>query len=434
MTLKKRFFLLIIGTVLIPNIIVILIVGFSFGGLRNIRTLHTQMRKYHEIINLLEKPVEKKDLYARLSTFPPQMNYYVMDMGRHLLNTSDRTGCLADILSRDRMFQVIAFTFTDGEKAILFVYSPVLEKYSLLQSTPLQMIAPLLLLSVLTILSFFVIKSINTSLKKIEEATRKVAEGSYDVELPVKGTDSIASLSRSFNIMVEKVREEYSRRSRFFMGVSHDLKTPLASISGYADAILEGYADDKELLDKYAGIIKNKSQLLLDRIYHLIEFVRLETGEWKMSFKDVALHKFLSEIIDTASVDAEVYHYKFESDISIKGETTVLMDIELVQRSFDNIIHNAFRYAAEGTVIRIEAEETDKAVIISVTNQGRGISESDLPYLFEPFFRGSSSRNEEGFGLGLANVAAVIKSHGWKIDVDSVPGGTTTFTIIIPLS
>ena len=311
---------------------------------------------------------------------------------------------------------------------------PALEHFALARQTPFQLVAPLVLLSVLSLLSLIVIRSINSSLKKIEEATRKVAEGNYDFELPVRGNDSIASLSRSFNIMIEKVREEYSRRARFFMGVSHDLKTPLASISGYADAILEGYADSKESLDKYAGIIKDKSGLLLDRVYHLIDFVKLETGEWKISFQDTPLKKFLLGIIDAASVDAELYHYTFESKIFIPDSVVVPMDTGLVRRSFDNIIHNAFRYAEEGTRIKITAEEGNGGITISIANRGKGIPEEDLHYIFEPFYRGSSTRNEDGFGLGLANVASVIKSHGWEISVTSVPGGITTFTIFVPLS
>lgn len=433
MSLKTRFFLLILGTVLIPNIIIITMVGFSFGGFQNIRALHTQMNNYHLLSEMLKKPVVDKDLYRFLDNLPSDIDYYIMNGNHKVLHSSTGKNDLNNALLKDRKLQALVVSFIDGTRAILLIHLPVFEDYTLLRSTPLRIIAPLLLLSVFTLLSFGVIRSINISLRRIEEATRKVADGSFDFELPVKGNDSIASLSRSFNIMVHEVKEGYSRRSRFFMGVSHDLKTPLSSISGYADAILEGYADDTETLYKYAGIIKDKSGLLLDRIYHLIEFVKLETGEWKVSFKDILLKNFLSEIVDAASVDAQLYNYTFETDIRIRDWISVSMDRELVRRIFDNIIHNAFRYSFEGSAINFNADETDGTVTISIMNRGKGIPENDLNYIFEPFYRGSSSRNEEGFGLGLANVASVIKSHGWKIDVESVPDETTTFTIEIPL-
>jgi len=329
--------------------------------------------------------------------------------------------------------EAIPFRFKGGNGAVLFLYSPMFEKYAILQNTPFQIIAPLILLSVLTILSLGVIRSINNSLKRIEEATRKVAQGYYDFELPVKGNDSIASLSRSFNTMVKQVREEYSRRSRFFMGVSHDLKTPLASIGGYADAILEGYAEDRETLQKYAGIIKEKSQLLLDRITHLIRFVKLETGDWRTTFRDVNMKSFLDEIAESAAVDAELYGYGFVRDIDLPDSLTVPMDEKLVKRSFENIVNNAFRYAYKNSIIELKSYTEDGKVYVIFSNHGRGIAEKDINYIFEPFYRGSSSRNEDGFGLGLANVAAVIKSHKWKIAVDSVQEGKTSFIITIPV-
>lgn len=433
MSLKTRFFLLILGTVLIPNIIIITMVGFSFGGLQHIRTLHTQMKSYYLLSEMLKKPVAHKDLYRFLDDLPSDLDYYIMNGSHKVLHSSTGNSDLNNALQKDRKLQVLVVSYKDGTRAILLIHLPVFEDYTLLRSTPLGIIAPLLLLSVFTLLSLGVIRSINISLRRIEEATRKVADGSFDFELPVKGNDSIASLSRSFNIMVHEVKEGYARRSRFFMGVSHDLKTPLSSISGYADAILEGYADNTETLYKYVRIIKDKSGLLLDRIYHLIDFVRLETGDWKVSFKDILVKNFLSEIVDAASVDAELYKYTFESNIRIREEVSVSMDRELVSRIFDNIIHNAFRYSFEGSAINFNAVEADGSITISIMNRGKGIPENDLKYIFEPFYRGSSSRNEEGFGLGLANVASVIKSHGWKIDVESVPGETTTFTIVIPL-
>ena len=433
MSLKTRFMLLILGTVLIPNVIIILIVGLSFGGIQNIRALHVQMSMYHTLNTMLQEPVDSEKLYSFLDALPREIDYYILDGNKQILKSSIGKDNLQAVITNDRKLQALVFSFKNRGNALLLIHLPVFEKYALLRNTPFQIIAPLLLLSVLTLLSLGVIRSINISLKRIEEATRKVAEGRYDIELPVKGNDSIASLSRSFNLMVHEVKEEYSRRSRFFMGVSHDLKTPLASISGYADAIIAGYAEDKDTLDKYAGIIKSKSSLLLDRIFHLIEFVKLETGDWKSSFRKVLLKNFLSELLDTASVDAELYKYTLEVTLKVPNDLSVLMDEELIRRVFDNIIHNAFRYAYKESTITVTAEVSGMCALLSITNSGKGIPKKDLNYIFEPSYRGSATRNEDGFGLGLATVASVIKSHGWKITVDSVPGKETSFKIIIPL-
>lgn len=108
-------------------------------------------------------------------------------------------------------------------------------------------------------------------------------------------------------------------------------------------------------MQKYTGIIKSKSQLLLERITHLIQFVKLETGDWQSSLKSVHFKKFIDEIVDVTVLDAELYGHKFTADVDIPEDLTVYMDEELVRRSLDNIIHNAFRYAEENSVIEFRA-------------------------------------------------------------------------------
>ncbi len=423
MSLKTRFLLLIIGTVFIPNIIIVTMVGFSFGGVKNIREFHAQLQTYHDLSEMVKKPVERGVLDTFLIDLPLECSYTILDSNSSSYQT----------LKNGRKLQAFFFSFTDGTDALLLTYFPVFEEYTMFRNTPFQILAPLSLLSVLTILSLGVIRSINASLHRIEEATRKLSSGQYDIELPVKGNDSIASLSRSFNLMAKEVKEDNARRSRFFMGVSHDLKTPLASISGYADAILEGYAEDSKTLDKYAGIIKAKSSLLLDRINQLISFIQLETEDWKESFRQVQLREFLVEFAEAASLDAEIAHRSLVTDIIVPGDRQILMDPQLVRRALDNIIHNALRYSFKDSAALFKAAEVPEGIRISIANNGEGIPEEDLSYVFEPFYRGSSARNEEGFGLGLANVASIIKSHGWKINVTSVSGGETEFVVLIPL-
>ncbi|MCK5200492.1 MAG: HAMP domain-containing histidine kinase, partial [Spirochaetales bacterium] len=311
---------------------------------------------------------------------------------------------------------------------------PLADKYSIFRNSPFRFIFPLVLFSVITILSLFLIRSINSSLRKIEEATRKVAEGDFEFELKAKGNDSIASLTRSFNIMRLKVKDEYDRRARFFMAVSHDLKTPLASISGYADAVLEGYAGDKETLYKYMEIIRSKTNLLSERISHLIHFVKLETLDWQSSFEIVPLNDFISKLTDSFEVEAGIYNYKFEYNPEISLELEVSMDRELVTRSFENLMHNAYRYSYSESLISFSIHEEDGEVVICIVNRGEGIGKEELPHIFEPFYRGSKGRNDDGFGLGLANVAAVIKSHGWEIYAESELKKETLFTIRIPIA
>lgn len=436
MNLKIRFLLLIIGTFFIPNILIMMIVWLSFGSVENVRNTHNQFAQYYRLYEHISKEVDRDEFSVFIRNLPSGMNARLFDsegqrghaIFTDLIEKNKNTG------EQKLTLEALTVSFKDRTSAVLIINRPLADKYSIFRNKPFPFIFPFILFSVITILSLFLIRSINQSLKKIEEATRKVAEGDFEFELKAKGNDSIASLTRSFNIMRLKVKEEYDRRSRFFMGVSHDLKTPLTSISGYADAILEGYAGDKETLYKYMEIIRSKTNILSERISHLIHFVKLETRDWKSTLEFVPLKRFLLKLADSFGVEADIYNFNFESSLEIPEELGINMDRELVTRSFENLMHNAYRYSYPESLITLSVHREGGEVIICIVNRGEGIYQEELSNIFEPFYRGTGGRNDDGFGLGLANVAAVIKSHGWEIYAESELKKETVFTIKIPLA
>ncbi|MCK5153042.1 MAG: HAMP domain-containing histidine kinase [Spirochaetales bacterium] len=435
MNLKVRFLLLIIGSFFIPNILIMLILWLSFGGVDNMRSTHDQFDQYYRLYEYISTDTDRDTFLGFIENLPDGMN-------ARLLDSEKQNGQLifTELIEENKYnednkitLEALAVSFQDGTASVLVINRPLADKYSIFRNSPFRFMFPFVLFSVVTVLSLFLIRSINSSLRKIEEATRKVAEGDFDFELKAKGNDSIASLTRSFNIMRLKVQDEYDRRARFFMGVSHDLKTPLASISGYADAVLEGYAEDKETLDKYMAIIKDKSTILKERISHLINFVKLENGDWKTSLEPVKLKPFISALSNSFSIEAGIYKFNYISKIDLDDNISIDMDQELVTRSMENLMHNAFRYSYTGSIISFTVYKETGYILLGISNQSEGIPEDEIPNIFEPFYRGSKGRNDEGFGLGLANVAAVIKSHGWEITVESDLKKETTFTIKIPI-
>ncbi|RLD33006.1 MAG: hypothetical protein DRI73_06190 [Bacteroidetes bacterium] len=435
MNLKVRFLLLIIGSFFIPNILIMMILWLSFGGVDNMRSTHDQFDQYYRLYEYINTEVDRSDFTEFVMALPVEMNARILD-------SEIKNGyiIITELIEDNRnnenskiTLEVLTVSFSDKTASVLVINRPLADKYSIFRNSPFRFIFPFILFSVVTILSLFIIRSINNSLRKIEEAMRKVAEGDFEFELKAKGNDSIASLTRSFNIMRLKVQDEYDRRARFFMAVSHDLKTPLASISGYSDAVLEGYAEDKETLEKYMSIIKDKSTILKERISHLINFVKLENGDWKTSLEPVEFESFVSELSNSFSIEADIYKFEFISKIELNKNIFVDMDRELVVRSMENLMHNAFRYSYPESIISFSVYKEAGNFILKISNQSEGIPEEELPNIFEPFYRGSKGRNDEGFGLGLANVAAVIKSHGWKIFVESEIKKETVFTIKIPI-
>jgi signal transduction histidine kinase len=293
------------------------------------------------------------------------------------------------------------------------------------------MILVLSVLGFMILMSVIIIRSINVSIARLEEGTRRISEGDLDFELQARGNDRIASLTRSFEHMRRRVREETATRSRFIMAVSHDLKTPLSSITGYLDAIGDGIASDPQQLEKYLAIIRDKAGLLGSRISQLIDYVKLDTADWRRSRESIPLAAFLNEAMTVFHTEAEVRGFGFDSSVNIGAGITVSMDGDLVYRALENLVQNAFRYGEASSTISFRAAAEDSLIILQITNRGKAIPPEDLPFIFEPFFRGTRARREGGFGLGLSVVKSVVTSHGWKIAAAS-NDGETSFIIAIP--
>ena len=292
---------------------------------------------------------------------------------------------------------------------------------------------PVVFVLITSIGSTLIIRSLNSSTRKLEEATRRIAEGDLDFDLhPDEGRDRIASLTRSFDQMRLQLKEQLDRSSRFLMGISHDLKTPLASISGYVDAINDGFADDEEKLQRYMSIIATKTQLLESRISALIDYAKQETRDWKTTLERVALRPFLAEFASIVEVEAQARGFLLEAEIDIDSSAIADMDADMVTRALDNLAENAFAYATPGSTIRFAAKRSGESLQVVIENEGPGIDPDDLPHVFDPLYRASASRQGKGFGLGLSIVKSVITSHGWEIAVQSTAGETTSFTIAIP--
>jgi signal transduction histidine kinase len=283
-----------------------------------------------------------------------------------------------------------------------------------------------------SLMSFFILRSLNGSIQSLEGATRRIAEGDLDFELPARGNDQISSLTRSFDSMRLALKEEYARRSRFIMGVSHDLRTPLGLIQGYVEAIADGYAVDPEAQKKYLSIILDKTRSLEGMVGDLIEFVRMETGQWRMTHRDVPARQFLMEIARRFTEDATILKREFGWSIDVPEDVTVRMDAGLVTRAMENLIGNSIRYTPENGKISLSAVLEGDSVVLSISDTGIGIPAEDLSRIYDPFYRGTNSRREQGFGLGLTTVKSILESHGWNIAVKSEIGMGTTFTLRMP--
>jgi signal transduction histidine kinase len=310
---------------------------------------------------------------------------------------------------------------------------------------PCPMVSTITLVAVLVIfaifMSLFIARSITKSVLVLEDAARRIAAGDQDLTVDVRGSaamrpNEITSLISSLNHLRDALKENENRRCRFIMGVTHDLKTPLALIRGYTEALKDGVTGDPASRGNATDIIISKADQLEDMINDLLEFVRMDTGEWRSRLQKVNMGEFLNDFTRRISLDAELLRHHIMTDIRLPPSLFVSLDERFVVRALENLVNNAVRYTPDGTTVRLGAAADENAIRVTVSDNGPGISKADLPHVFEMFYRGSASRREEGLGIGLSIVKWVVASHGWSITVRSeqnIEDAETCFTITIPL-
>jgi signal transduction histidine kinase len=291
----------------------------------------------------------------------------------------------------------------------------------------------LLLFSGTAIGTVILLMRMKKHLTTLSEAASRIAHGDLNFKITLNGGDEIGSLSRDFERMRAALREETDRRSRFLMAASHDLKTPLTSIKGYIEAMSDGLAEDPRVRREYLNILSEKSRLLEERLSELLDFGMMETGEWRLRLEKIDLGEFLRAVCEEFRIDAGLKAKSFDYRLELEERYVVPADPLLFARVLENLVGNAMRYTREGDRIALSAslsEEKDAAVV-AVEDTGPGIDPRELPHIFDPLFRGTRTRNEPGFGLGLSIVKSIVEAHGWDISVSSESGKGTRFTLTL---
>ena len=275
-------------------------------------------------------------------------------------------------------------------------------------------------------------RSIAKSVTVLEDAAKRVTRGELDKPIEVRGSNEVISLTKSLNELRLAVLENQNRQARFIMGISHDLKTPLALIRGYVEALYDEIPSSPEERRQYAEIILKKADDLEALINDLIDFTKVDTGEWRNTWQNVNLPHFVEEIAKRGDEAATILKHTFRSEINLPKDAVVQMDEKLMNRCFENLFSNAIRYSKDGGNVILRAFQGDGCYKIQIEDDGIGIAKEELKNIFDLFYRGSASRREKGSGLGLAIVKSVIISHNWDIEVESEAGKGTVFTITIP--
>lgn len=278
-------------------------------------------------------------------------------------------------------------------------------------------------------------------LDQMNEAMRNIAAGNFDYQMDVAYTGEMGTLFDNYEQMRMKLKEsteesiESERKNQeMISNITHDLKTPITSIQGYVEGIMDGVADTPEKMDKYIRTIYNKANELNRLINELGIYAKLDSNRIPYHFLRMNVHDFFQDCVEEVGLDLESKNIKLDFSNLVDADTQIIADPEQLRRVISNIIGNSVKYLErdDGQIdIRI-LDEID-SIRVEIEDNGKGINQKDLGKIFERFYRTDSSRNSGtgGSGIGLSIVKKIIEDHGGYIWATSKEGEGTCMHFVI---
>jgi len=283
-------------------------------------------------------------------------------------------------------------------------------------------------------LSLLIAQWIANPLKQMAGAARRMEDGNYQ-PIPLDGPREVQQLGEALNEMAHKVQTSQQSQREFLANVSHELKTPLTSIQGFSQAILDGAVQTPDALKQAAGVIFQESSRMFRLVMDLLSLARLEAGTADLQRTPLDLTALLRSIVEKFSIQAQKGKVILTADLA--PNLAIIGDGDRLAQVFTNLVDNALKFTPENGQVTVRASQQDGSVIASVIDTGIGIDPKDQPRIFERFYQVDKSRKGgvgRGVGLGLAIAAQIIAAHGGRIWLNSQPGLGTTFSISIPLA
>ncbi|MCQ2593407.1 MAG: HAMP domain-containing histidine kinase [Treponema sp.] len=295
----------------------------------------------------------------------------------------------------------------------------------------------ILVLILVTIL-LTILKNISKSITTLEEQTLAIANGDFSEKIETKNNPRNYNEITSISVSIEKMRlslvEAQNQKNKFIMGISHDLRTPVAIIKGYTEALKDGVIVENGEIQKSLELISTKTEQLEGMIDTLINFMKLNSTDIRDKLIPQSITQMIKDFAKDSEIAANVFKRHIKTDISLPDNILIPFNKQLITRVFENLFSNALRYTENGDTIKIICYKEDNSIILKVLDTGCGIDEESLDNIFNLFYRGTNSRREEGMGIGLSVVKSIIETHGWQISVTSKVNEGSCFTITIPIT
>lgn len=282
---------------------------------------------------------------------------------------------------------------------------------------------------------FFISERIISPLRGMSQAAKAFAKGEFSVRVPVVGNDEVAQLASAFNNMAQNLENLDEMRNNFMSSVSHDMRTPMTTISGFIDCILSG-AIPPEKHEYYLKIIRDEVLRLSRLVASLLDISRIQAGDRKFVMEPFDICEMGRQVL--ISFEQKIDKKRLEVEFNCDADNMfVTGDHDAIYQIFYNITDNAVKFANEGGLLKLSLTVIEnKKVKVSVYNEGDGIPYDDQPYIFERFYKSDRSRGKDktGVGLGMFIAKTIIEAHKEVIALESEPGKYCEFYFTLPIT
>ncbi len=283
-------------------------------------------------------------------------------------------------------------------------------------------------------LSILMSRWVSAPLKRIAAAARNIAHGEYRTISP-EGPAEVQQLALAFNEMTARVQASQQSQRDFVANVSHELKTPLTSIQGFAQALLDGTVNDPQGVQRAAQVIHNEAGRMHRLVLDLLDLARLDSGVISFQRLPVDLNTLLQQVVDKFAPQAQQTQIRLQTDV--QPLPTLIGDGDRLAQVFTNLVDNALQHTPAGGQITVRARQRNGMVEISVRDTGPGIPYEEQKRIFERFYRLDKARTGgrgHGVGLGLAIAHEIVQAHGGYIALHSQPGQGSNFVVKLPFA
>lgn len=321
----------------------------------------------------------------------------------------------------------IDFLSEDGRKGSTFIVTDISNAIPEVGEFLINMLYGIVVVLAITAIAlvFWIYNGVMRPLTKMKEAANNIKEGNLDFELKAETDDELGQLCKDLEDMRKRLKDNAEEKIKFdkqnkelISNISHDLKTPVTTIKGYAEGILDGVADTPEKTERYVRTIYNKAMDMDRLINELTLYSKIDTNRIPYNFDILSVNHYFDDCAEELQIEMEDKGAEFGYFNYVTEDVNIIADAEQLRRVIYNIINNSMKYMDKAKAkINLRVKDVGDFIQVEIEDNGKGIAAKDLPNVFDRFYRTDASRNSStgGSGIGLSIVKKIIEEHGGKI-------------------